>query len=249
MFNKEKKKTETVDFLRLNITDKYNNGMGQVDIADQLRNSYRFDHWLRNNKWWHSVYWWGMQVMLINLYIIYKKVCERAGVKPLTHYAYQRDVALAWINPEKYGLGTSYKTPSDHDSTESGTLSTMSRSSAAGTTTSSGNKMPYLNSSSLDPKKGSLRDRLEGVHWPDPSPRSKHKKSPPCQLCRWASNRKARKHTNTAYCQECNVVLCLGDCWQKFHSVWDLVDEKDSIRISCCENIQPSSGKCEHQFK
>ena len=37
-------------FLRLNLNDNYNYGMGGADIADQLRGAYRFDKWMRNYK-------------------------------------------------------------------------------------------------------------------------------------------------------------------------------------------------------
>ena len=35
-----------MSFLRLNINNEYNKGMGEVDVADQLCNYYRFNHWL-----------------------------------------------------------------------------------------------------------------------------------------------------------------------------------------------------------
>ena len=99
-------------------------------------------------------------------------------------------------------------------------------------------KRPYLNIASLDPKRGYLKDRLKEVHWKDVHPKNKNNKVPACQLCRWTTNRKgaSRKYTNTAYCQECNVVLCLGDFWQKFHSVWDLALEKDKMCANCGNN-------------
>ena len=43
-------------FLRLNVNNDYNYGVSGAGIGDQLRESYRFDHWMRNFKWWHSVF-------------------------------------------------------------------------------------------------------------------------------------------------------------------------------------------------
>ena len=54
--------------LRLNMNGDYNYGMGGADIADHIRGSYRFYHWLRNYKWWHAIFWWGFQVLMINVY-------------------------------------------------------------------------------------------------------------------------------------------------------------------------------------
>ena len=87
---------DKMEFLRLNIIDDYNMGMGHVDISDQLRGSYRFDHWLQNFKWWHALFWWGFQTMMINSYIVYKNVMIEAGRSSLTHYDYQKSIGLAW---------------------------------------------------------------------------------------------------------------------------------------------------------
>ena len=59
-------------FLRPQVTDEYNCGMNNVDQADQLRGSYRFDHWMRKHRWWWSIWMWGFQVLLTNAYVIYK---------------------------------------------------------------------------------------------------------------------------------------------------------------------------------
>ena len=47
----ETDQVENMKFLHLNVNDDYNNDMGGCDIADQLRNYYHFDHWMRKCKW------------------------------------------------------------------------------------------------------------------------------------------------------------------------------------------------------
>ena len=42
----ESEQMEILKFLQLNINDDYDNDMGGFDIADQLQNYYRFDHWM-----------------------------------------------------------------------------------------------------------------------------------------------------------------------------------------------------------
>ena len=45
---------------RLNIVDYYFYNMWNVDIADQLRNVYRYySHWYRSIKWWWDIWWCG----------------------------------------------------------------------------------------------------------------------------------------------------------------------------------------------
>ena len=48
LWNNEKGKKVDAPFYRLNLIEKYNMGMGNVDQADQLRLQYRFHYWLRN---------------------------------------------------------------------------------------------------------------------------------------------------------------------------------------------------------
>ena len=79
-FNVDTGKTEIMRFLRLNQNDFYNFSMGSVDVSDQLRTSYPFDHsWLRNRKWWWSLLFWWFGVMLVNVYIYYVTLNVMAG--------------------------------------------------------------------------------------------------------------------------------------------------------------------------
>jgi hypothetical protein len=77
-----------IGFLRLNIVDDYNNDMNSTDIADQLRNVYRCDHWMRNRKWWWAFLIWAIGVAGVNAYKIYdvmyeeEKKKEKGGLPP-----------------------------------------------------------------------------------------------------------------------------------------------------------------------
>jgi len=52
LFDKNLMQLVLAPFFRINVIDDYNHIMGNVDIADQLRGSYRFDHWMRKREWW-----------------------------------------------------------------------------------------------------------------------------------------------------------------------------------------------------
>ena len=81
VYNVDTHCTEVLRFLRLNQIDTYNNTMGHVDLAAQLRGTYRPDIWLRNRKWWWSIWFWALCVMLTNAYILYVKVNEEYGIE------------------------------------------------------------------------------------------------------------------------------------------------------------------------
>ena len=72
VFDKKEQRNVNMKFLRCNVTDEYNNGMNGVDVADQLRGSYRIDRWMRKRKWWWALWMWGFQLLLVNAYVLYK---------------------------------------------------------------------------------------------------------------------------------------------------------------------------------
>ena len=105
VYNVETGKVENLQFLCINTIDNYNKTMGNVDIADQLRGSYRVDHWIRNRKWWWSLWFWSLGVCLTNAYVMKCKVDLQCGVSKkdlMTHHNFRKDVALAWINPKEH---------------------------------------------------------------------------------------------------------------------------------------------------
>jgi hypothetical protein len=72
VYNKETKKVVDFKYLHHQMIDDYNNFMNKVDQADQLWSTYRCDHWTRTRKWWWAIWLWGVQVLLVNVYILYK---------------------------------------------------------------------------------------------------------------------------------------------------------------------------------
>jgi hypothetical protein len=59
-------------FICPQVTDEYNYGMNNVDKVDQFRGSYQFHHWMQKRKWWWSIWIRGVQVLLVNAYVLYK---------------------------------------------------------------------------------------------------------------------------------------------------------------------------------
>lgn len=59
-----------------------------VDKLDQLMAYYSFLH--KSVKWWRKVFFWLLEAVVINSYIIYKDLAQKRGEKSLTHLAYRR---------------------------------------------------------------------------------------------------------------------------------------------------------------
>ena len=74
VFNVNNGEWEEIKFLRMNFINNYNFTMGHVDVSDQLQGSYRIDRWVQNRKWWWSMLFLGIGVLLTNAYVLYKKV-------------------------------------------------------------------------------------------------------------------------------------------------------------------------------
>lgn len=217
VFDKATNQMTKMKFLRLNVNDDYNFGMGGADIADQIRGSYRFDHWLRNFKWWHSIFWWGMQVLMVNAYKCYCEYIKSLSETPMNHYEFQKMIAHVWMDKDYYTKSTRHT--QDGDSTS--TLSTFS----IRTTTSSRRSRSRISASALNPMTGSLKCRLDRSlpHWPSAPSKDEVKKFT-CQVHYWAAG--IRKYKNVQCCKECNVSLCTEGCFELFHTCWDITSEK-----------------------
>ena len=60
--------------------------MGGVDIEDQLRGNYCIDKGVWNRKWWWSILFWSISVMITNAYVIYLHVNLENGMKKKIYY-------------------------------------------------------------------------------------------------------------------------------------------------------------------
>ena len=236
VYNAQELKRFKMPFHRLNIVDFYNNNMGNVDLADQLRNHYRIDtSWHRNRKWWWSIWWWGYQVLLTNSYVCYIKYHDMLLTKPtLTHYEFIKQVALAWINKDLHWPNDSTTKVSKKRKTEDDdkrkTRATKKRLDIDAMSFSSADSRCFpITSKSLHPSSGSLNIRLNTTmqHLPHLA-----KKRSRCGLHRWARNREGKEvMSNVMTCSVCTVNLCIT-CFNIFHKEANLEEVKDAIARS-----------------
>ena len=67
--------------------------MNGVDRADQNSVYYRFIR--KTRKWWRKLFFWLLEVSVVNSYILYTIHSETHHSKPLTHLQYRRNVIEA----------------------------------------------------------------------------------------------------------------------------------------------------------
>ena len=244
VWNKAKREMQLISFLRVNVNDDYNNKMNSVDIADQLRNNYRVDHWLRFRKWWWSIFLWGFGVLLTNAYLVYCRVQEEAGVPKkdwMTHYDFLLSIATAWVDSNETDIRclrrirqkkrkqleemTADTTPSPPKRVRPSNRITKSPK----TGTIKRTKAPRVSDHSLHPTSGLLRCRLDHVghfHCPEESDCN----VPSCSLHRWIYGREdgtgSQIRDKVFKCSVCLVNLCIS-CFKTFHTVDDLIAKKN----------------------
>ena len=79
----------TVSFSRPNFVNIYNFDMNSVDRADHLRKNYSMGEGLRQRKWWFSIFLWGLDVAMVNAYLVYKSWMEMHKMTPKSHYRFR----------------------------------------------------------------------------------------------------------------------------------------------------------------
>lgn len=64
----------------------YSKYMGGVDKADQFASTYCFMR--KSIKWWKKLFFWGMEISIINSFILYKEVKKKNNEESLSHLQY-----------------------------------------------------------------------------------------------------------------------------------------------------------------
>jgi Transposase IS4 len=227
VFDKKTEKRVQMRFLRCKVNDDYNNGMNGVDIADQLRGSYRIDRWMHKRKWWWAIWMWGVQLLLVNAYVLYRTahlyMWKKKKKSIMSHYEFRRQIALTWL--------LSGSDPSCQGTKRARTVSANDSECA-----SSYSKSKKVSDASLDPNNGSLCIRLDDdQHFPV-IPTSKR---PCCSLCRWVEQEKDIKNrSGIVVCDKCQVSLCI-DCFKPFHTVSSV----SKLRSEVIKNKLHANGK------
>jgi hypothetical protein len=226
VYNVDTDKCEKMKFLRLNLNDAYNRDMGHVDISDQLRNSYRFDHWMRKRKWWWSFFFWGIGVLLVNAYVSYRALCREKKVKPMSQYDFRKAIALAWMDQERYWpdryknvtTGSTHTTTAEDDSITDRSRNSKRLFEAGASINSVKKRSAQVTTTSLCPRIGCYKFRL-GVGFGQHLVERGRTGSSQCALHYWAKKETVRAWI--LHCPTCHVHLCI-QCWKPWHTIQEV---------------------------
>ena len=73
------------------VVDDYNNNMIGVDRLDQMMSYYSFKR--KSVKWWQKVFFWVLEVMFVNAYILYTK--NTSSPRKLTSREFRREIVVS----------------------------------------------------------------------------------------------------------------------------------------------------------
>ena len=114
-------------YFQLNMIEEYNNNMNNVDIADQLRAVYRCNKWMRKRKLYWLIFFWSLELLITNSYVLQRKYHVLHNKKSMSHFQCHRQIAMAWICPSKDWKGEGSTAAPSHNSmlTTSSTTSSI----------------------------------------------------------------------------------------------------------------------------
>ena len=141
-------------FFCLNIIHDYNIGMNAIYLVEKIINTYRWDIFMRKRKWWCSIMMWCLQMLLDNLYILYKKYMKMHDLKKISHFDFNQQVCMAWTDPDNHWPNKKHTYQARDSSVASATCSTLSSSDFM-------QRAPIFTEKSLHTITGSLCRRLE----------------------------------------------------------------------------------------
>ena len=219
-----------IPFYRLNLIYTYNHNMNNVDITDQLRTIYRLFMWLRERKWWWTMFFWCFEMLLINTYIFYCKFQLLHNRKPMRHYEFHRQVTLAWLKSDVYWtnnsrdsrLGVSSNISTDEDSSGD---SRAWRSLYAHVIPEA-KYGARVTDQTLHPSTGKLKERLNKNK--RQLPVGSTKKYSRCQIHYWT--------TKKIVFLTCDVTICIN-YYSQFHLVPDIFGSKRALTMIYCAEL------------
>jgi len=83
----------------------YMKNMGGVGTADQYCATYSFLR--RTLKWWRKLFFWGLEVSIMNAYILYKQSCKNSNSNLMSHISIRKELVMVHVGDFCEGGGAS----------------------------------------------------------------------------------------------------------------------------------------------
>jgi len=61
----------------------------------------------RTLKWWKKLFFWGLEVSIINAYILYVESCKNSNSNAMSHIKFRRELVMALVGDFRQGGGGS----------------------------------------------------------------------------------------------------------------------------------------------
>jgi hypothetical protein len=100
---RDRKEEEMVE--KPSVIANYMKNVGGVDIADQYCATYCFLR--RTLKLWRKLFFWGLEVSIINVYILHVESCKNSNSNPMSHIKFRRELVMALVGDFRQGGGAS----------------------------------------------------------------------------------------------------------------------------------------------
>ena len=224
VWHRELKKMVDMPFFRLNLIHDYNHGMNYVDLANQVRNVHQWDIFIWKSKWWWSIMMWCLKMLQTNAYVLYTKYMTMHHLKEITHFEFNRNIYLAWIDSENYWP---QKKHAYQHQVCSGDSTSITKRSTNTVSEDFINISPIFTDKSLCLLSGNISVRLQesDPHWPVPNLKK-------CKLS-ITSLGNALRQEDARYSDKflhCEVTLCVA-FFVPFHTITHLSNIKISLVI------------------
>ena len=110
---KRTRKEGRTNIVKPDVVINYNKYIGGVDKANQYTGTYCFMR--KSQKWWRKLFFWGLEVSVINSYLLYQEHQKKHDIKKLTHLQFVRRLVAQLIGDFR---DTNPKIPSTSETAE-----------------------------------------------------------------------------------------------------------------------------------
>ena len=120
---------------------------------------------MRKRKWWWSIWMWGVQVLLVNAYVLYKSAHLLIWKTPkkdiMSQYHFRKSIVLDWFGFGKENDADAVAEKHSDETSRRRKIESISQFSLTSDEANSTKRATRVTEQTLDPYEGALRIRLQ----------------------------------------------------------------------------------------